>query len=53
MEEIVASDPNDEVAAANAICTMFLEMVIDTEFGNTLEPYLGKECKKFCSYFKV
>ena len=46
-KEVVASDPNDESTAANAICTSFLELLDEEREGKVLESYLGEECKKF------
>lgn len=51
-EEIVSSDHDDSNSSANAICTMFLELLVDTPAGNRIEPYLGKQCKKFWNCYK-
>lgn len=51
-EEIVSSDNNDTNSNANAICTMFLEFLVDTPAGNRIEPYLGKQCKKYWNVYK-
>jgi hypothetical protein len=47
IEIIVASDPNDISDVANAICTCFLEAIAYNKGGSILEPYLGKECKRY------
>ena len=52
LEEIVFSDPHDNDLNANAICTVFLEILVDTPAGNRIEPYLGKECKKYWNCYK-
>ena len=49
-EKIVSSDPNDVDLEANAICTMFLEVLVDTPSGNKIERYLGKSCKEFWNH---
>ena len=51
-EKIVSSDPDDSDLVANAICTMFLELLVDTEAGNRIEPLLGKSCKEFWNCYK-
>lgn len=51
-EKIVANDSGDNDSNANAICTNFLELLVDTEPGLKIEPYLGKTCKEFWSCFK-
>ncbi len=51
-ETIVAKDPNDTDLNANAICTMFLELLVNTPAGNKIEPYLGKQCKRFWNCYK-
>jgi len=52
-EEIVSSDPCDIDLNANAICTIFLEILVDTPAGNRLEPYLGRECRKYWNCYKI
>src|SRR5687767_7595891 len=44
IEKIVASDPDDKLDTANAICTSFLELIVGNKEGKALEPYLGKTC---------
>ncbi len=51
-EKIIAAHPNDDDPAANAICTMFLELLVDTEPGNKLELYLGKTSKEYWNQWK-
>ena len=51
-ERIVAGDSDDKDLNANAICTISLELLVDTKAGRKIEPYLGKTCKQFWYYFK-
>jgi hypothetical protein len=51
-ENIVAADPEDKDLAANAICTMFLELLVDTPPGNKIERYLGEACKKYWNVWR-
>lgn len=51
LENIVAADSEDRDLAANAICTMFLELLVNTLPGNKIERYLGKVCKKYWNVF--
>ncbi len=51
-EKTVSSDPEDNDSNSNAICTMFLELLVDTEAGNIIEPYLGQSCKEYWNCYK-
>ncbi len=51
-EEIVSSDTDDSNNNANAICTIFLECLVDTSAGNKLAPYLGVRCKRYWDCYK-
>ncbi|WP_415755727.1 hypothetical protein [Pseudomonas leptonychotis] len=52
LEEIVSSDLNDTDHRANAICTMFLEILVDTPPGIRIEPFLGRQCTKYWNCYK-
>lgn len=52
-EKIVSADIFDKDPVANAICTMFLELLVDTKLGEKIEPFLGKACKKFWDCYKL
>lgn len=51
-EKILLSDPEDKNDSANAICTSFLEMLVDTPAGDKIERYLGVSCKEYWNYWK-
>lgn len=52
LEKVVSADPADEDPVANAICTMFLELLVDTKAGDKIEPFLGKFCKEYWNCYK-
>jgi hypothetical protein len=52
-EKVVSADPTDQDPVANAICTMFLELLVDTNPGNKIEPLLGKSCKEYWNCYKL
>ncbi|PUA29319.1 MAG: hypothetical protein B0W54_01585 [Cellvibrio sp. 79] len=51
-EMLVSADPADKNPLANAICTAFLELLVDTKPGDKIEPFLGRACRKFWDHYK-
>jgi hypothetical protein len=49
IEEVLASDPMDTDATANALCTCFLENIAQTEVGESSAQFMGTATR---SYFE-
>jgi hypothetical protein len=53
VEELVAADPKDNNATANALCTCFLQGIAGTPAGISSAPFMGKATREYFDRWHV